>query len=106
MTARKSAIEAKVGKWESAGKVSAAARDLLVHALVGETAAYKSADGKEQSLTPEEAMEQFVEANKGVVFGEVTKAAEQTDLGKWDGKTPGAYAEEQMKLANKPIAQA
>lgn len=105
-SARKSAIQAKVEKFESQGKVSAAGRDLLVHALTGETAAYKSANGKEENLTPEEAMERFVEVNKGIVFGEVTKAAEQTDLGKWDGKTPGAYAEEQMKLANKPIAQA
>ena len=105
-SARKSVIQTKVEKWESQGKVSAAARELLVHALTAETAAYKSADGKEETLTPEEAMERFVEVNKGIVFGEVTKAATQADLGKWDGKTPADYAVEQLKLANKPIAQA
>ena len=105
-SARQLAIQAKIGKWESEGKVSAAGHDLLAHALTGETAAYKSADGKEETLTPEEAMERFVEVNKGIVYGEVTRAATQADLGKWDGKTPADYAVEQMKLANKPIAQA
>ncbi len=94
-------VEAIIDRFMAEGKVSAAARDYLRVALLGEEMTLKSKDGGETLLTTEEALKRFVETNRPVRYGEISKAAGSEDLGRYGGKTAAQYAEEKMKQTGK-----
>ncbi len=87
-------VEAEVDAWVRDGKVVPAQREFLVAAMSGEAVTVKSADGNEASISGADAMRQFVEAMPvRIEFGEVAKAADRPDFGRFGGRTVDEFAD-------------